>query len=95
MEFQEVLRNRRSVRAYLPEEISAETLAEIVDAARRAPSAGFSQGIDFLVLADPQATERFWTLTGDPEHGDQIESDRPPVLVLVFSDPLRYLARYS
>jgi nitroreductase len=95
MDFQEVLRKRRSVRAYLPNEIPAETIGSIIDAARRAPSAGFSQGIDFLVLADPVTTERFWELTSDPVHGDQIGSDRPPAIVLVFSDPYRYLARYS
>ena len=95
MDFQDVLRKRRSVRAYLPDAVPPETLARIVDAARRAPSAGFSQGIDFLILTGPEATERFWTLTSDPDHGDQIETDRPPVVVLVFSDPLRYLARYS
>jgi nitroreductase len=95
MDFQEVLRKRRSVRAYLPDEIPTETISRIIDTARRAPSAGFSQGIDFLVLANPGATERFWELTSDPEHGDQIGSDRPPVIVIVFSDPVRYLARYS
>jgi nitroreductase len=95
MDFQEVLRKRRSVRAYLPDEIPTETIGRIIDTARRAPSAGFSQGIDFLVLAEPGAAERFWELTSDPEHGDQIGSDRPPVIVLVFSDPFRYLARYS
>jgi nitroreductase len=95
MDFQDVLRKRRSVRAYLPDEVPPETLARIVDTARRAPSAGFSQGIDFLVLSDSRALERFWTLTSDPEHGAQIEEDHPPAVVLVFSDPLRYLARYS
>jgi nitroreductase len=95
MEFRDVLHKRRSVRAYLADAVPKEALAQIVDTARRAPSAGFSQGIDFLVLLDSEMVERFWALTNDPEHGAQIEEDHPPVVVLVFSDPLRYLARYS
>jgi nitroreductase len=95
MEFLEVLSKRRSVRSYLPDDVQPELLARIIDKARRAPTAGFSQGIDFLLLTDPEATEQFWTLTSDPEHGDQTEGNLPPAIVLVFSDPLRYLARYS
>jgi nitroreductase len=95
MEFRDVIQKRRSVRAYLTDAVPKEVLAQIVDTARRAPSAGFSQGIDFLVLSDSEPMKRFWTLTTDPEHGAQIEEDYPPVVVLVFSDPLRYLARYS
>ncbi len=37
MDFQEVLRKRRSVRAYLPDEIPTETIGRIIDTARRHP----------------------------------------------------------
>lgn len=95
MEFQEVLSKRRSVRSFLPDRPTTDILDQIVDTARRAPSAGFSQGIDFLVLDDSRANQRFWDLTEHPEHGNQIEDNRPPVIVIVLSDPQRYLARYS
>ncbi len=95
MEDAAVVKNRRGVRAYLHDPVPAETLDHIIDTARRSPSAGFSQGIDFLVIDNPEENDTFWTLTHHPEHGSQIDEARPPVLVLVFSDPLRYLARYS
>ncbi|MGI9584475.1 MAG: nitroreductase family protein [Acidimicrobiia bacterium] len=97
MEFRDVVRNRRSVRSYAPVIPMRELVDNIVDTARRAPSAGFSQGIDFLVLDEPDEMERFWRTTEDPTHGPQpgMAENRPPVVVLVFSDPGRYLARYS
>ncbi len=69
----------------------------LLDAARRGPSAGFSQGTDFLVLDDPAALARFWQLTDDPGFPrDPTElAIAPPVVVLAFSDPNRYIARYS
>jgi nitroreductase len=59
MEFLDVARKRRSVRAYTPDRPRFEELKRIVDLARRVPSAGFSQGLDFLVLDDPNAVDRF------------------------------------
>ena len=95
MEFLDVVRNRRSIRAYGPEQPPSEELERIIDVARRAPSAGFSQGLDFLVLDDPDAVERFWTLTKNPKRADRPDRGMPPVVIIVFSDPQRYLARYS
>jgi nitroreductase len=97
MEFSDVVRSRRSVRAYTSGIPPRVVLDQVVDTARRAPSAGFSQGIDFLVIDDPAEMDRFWSATEDPEHGPQpgMDENRAPVVVLVFSDPQRYLARYS
>lgn len=53
MEFREVVRRRRMVRNYRDDPISREVLARIVDAGRRAPSAGFTQGQSFVVVTDP------------------------------------------
>ena len=95
MEFLDVVRKRRSVRRFRLDRPPFEELERIVDLARRAPSAGFSQGLDFLVLDDPDAGDRFWTLTHDPEREDRQAHETSPVVILVFSDPQRYLARYS
>ena len=63
-----------------------------------APSAGFSQGWDFVVLDTPDDLARFWAATTDPEE----EADAwlrgmrsAPVLVVCLSDRDRYLARYA
>jgi nitroreductase len=97
MEFREVVRRRRSVRAYRRDRPDADVIAGLIDVARRAPTAGFSQGVDFLVLDDPDAVAEFYAMT-DPPDADiprDFRDHRPPVVVVVFSDPHRYLARYS
>lgn len=97
MEFREVVKRRRSVRAYRSDVPSRDVLAELVDVARRAPTAGFSQGVDFLVLDDPDAVAWFYATTDPPgaDIPEEVRAHRPPAVVLVFSDPGRYLARYS
>ena len=54
MEFKELLKRRRMVRAYEAEPIPRETLERIVGTIRRAPSAGFSQGQRLVVVAEPE-----------------------------------------
>jgi len=53
LEFKEVLKKRRMVRNYTSAPVEDTVLARIVDAGRRAPSAGFSQGQRFIVVTDP------------------------------------------
>jgi FMN reductase [NAD(P)H] len=50
MEFRDVLKRRRFVRAYTGEPVPRETLERIVETIRRAPTAGFSQGQRFVVV---------------------------------------------
>ena len=72
MEFREILKRRRMVRAYEPEPVARETLERIVATIRRAPSAGFSQGQRLVVVTDPErrravaeaAGERFYVEQG-------------------------------
>lgn len=99
MEFHDVVRARRMVRAYDPERpVPAATLTGLLELAIRAPSAGFSQGWDFVVLRTRPDIDRFWDASRD---GDG-EPDRwlagmqtAPVLVLCLSDRERYLDRYA
>ncbi len=69
---------------------------DLLDIARRGPSAGFAQGTDFLVLDDHACLGRFWELTDDPRfrRGEDERTVAPPVVVLAFADPDRYLERY-
>jgi nitroreductase len=97
MEFTDVVRKRRMVHAFEPRPVEAAVIDRLLDTARRGPSAGFSQGSDFVVLDEPAAIARFWDLTDDPRvprPADEVAVG-PPVLVLAFSDPARYVARYS
>ena len=97
MEFDDVIKRRRSVRRFSAERPDRAVIDRCIDQARRAPTAGFSQGVDFLVLDEPVALAEFWAMTDDPAFplDDDEQASRPPVLVLVWSDPQRYLARYS
>ena len=52
MDFKDVLSRRRMVRNYTSEPVPPEAIERIVDAARRGPSAGFSQGQKFIVVTD-------------------------------------------
>ena len=86
------------VRTYDPGSVVADdVLHRMLDLATRAPSAGFSQGRDLLVLRGGALT-CFWDETTDPH----TPADRwlqgmrtAPVVVLFLSDPGRYLDRYA
>jgi nitroreductase len=110
MEFREVLRRRRMVRRFDPERpVPPDVLDEILYAALRAPSAGFSQGWDFVVLEEQADREAFWQASAGGAAGDGGSVDGPtaepdpwlrgvkaaPVLVLCLSDPDAYLDRYA
>jgi nitroreductase len=95
MELREVVRRRRMVRRFDPRPLPAGTLDRILHSATRAPSAGFSQGLDLLVLEGPEAVRGFWAATTDPRFGTPYSSAEPPAIVLVLSDKQAYLDRYA
>jgi len=96
MDFTEVIRRRRSIRAYSDRLPDRAIVDQLVDIARRAPTAGFSQGIDFVVVDEPSLVAKFWALVADPEDADEPQGvDADPMVVIVLSDPGRYIARYS
>ncbi len=91
MEFSEVLRRRRMVRDYLDEPLPAGAADQVLAAALRAPSAGFSQGWGFLALEDAGDRERFW------EHVPGVAPSlrRAPLIVVCCSHKAAYLERYA
>jgi nitroreductase len=99
MEFAEVVRRRRMVRNYDPgRPVPPEVLDRVLDHAVRAPSAGFTQGWDFVVLTEPGDRERFWTATTEPgARGDSWLDgvSNAPCLVVCCSDKHAYLDRYA
>jgi nitroreductase len=94
-----VIRRRRMTRRFDPERgIPTALLTRLLATAVRAPSAGFSQGWDFVVLTAPQDRDRFWALTTDPHApADSLLTGMrtAPALVVCLSDPQRYLDRYA
>lgn len=98
MDFREVVGRRRMVRSYRPDPVAREVVERIVATARRAPSAGFSQGQYFVVVTDA-ATRRAIAALG--HEGEYVEKGfRPwmstaPVHVVVGVSEADYHARYS
>ena len=91
MEFSEVVRKRRMVHVFQPRPVDPNLIDRLLDIARRGPSAGFSQGTDFLVLDEPATLRRFWQLTDDPQfprEPDELAA-APPVLIILLADPDR------
>ena len=97
MEFREILKHRKSVRAYEQRPVPGEVLDRILASVRYAPSAGFTQGNEYLVLDSPEALADFWRLIDDPKDPFSAEMllELPPVLILPLSNRQAYLDRYS
>lgn len=99
MEFTEVVRQRRMVRNFDPhKQVPRPTLERVLHNAVRAPSAGFSQGWDFLVLTEPEDRERYWAATteSDSEPDNWLRGMRnSPCLIICCSDKNAYLRRYA
>ncbi|MBW8173465.1 nitroreductase family protein [Ornithinimicrobium sp. Arc0846-15] len=98
MEFSQVVRRRRMTRGFDADRpVPHHILQSALEQATRAPSAGFSQGWDFVVLRGEQ-TQKFWPAT--------TSEDRPadrwltgvsaaPCLIVCVSNPDAYLDRYA
>jgi nitroreductase len=72
----------------------------VLDAALRAPSAGFTQGVSLLVLDTVDQRQRFWaatavTTTAEPPSRWLEGMRTAPVLVLVLTSREAYLDRYA
>ena len=85
------------VRRFDRRPVPPDVVDRILEVGRRAPSAGFAQGVEFLVLDTPDAIAAFWETTRDPEFGWDAETidHGPTVLILPLPDARRYLERYS
>jgi nitroreductase len=97
MEFRDVVHRRRMVRNFLPDPLPPEAVERILANAQRSPSAGFSQGTEFLVLQDHADRGRFWSVLDDLEDDRAVSAGlRPaPLLVAVLSNREAYLDRYA
>ncbi|MGB3827649.1 MAG: nitroreductase family protein [Ornithinimicrobium sp.] len=78
MELAEVLRTRRMVRTFDPDRaVPVDIVDRALHAATRAPSAGFSQGWDFVVLTDAADRATFWA-AATPHPPDPPDPPDPP-----------------
>ena len=98
MEFQDVVRKRKMVRSFEDRPVPREIVDRMLANAQRAPSAGFSQGWGFLVLAGKDETARYWDALWPAERrADWGWPDlfNAPVLIVCLSNKKVYLTRYA
>ena len=97
MDFSEVVRRRRMVRAFRPEPLETSVIAQVLTPATRGPSAGHAQGVSLIVLHDGRQ-HAYWDTTLPPDKRAQFPWPGlldAPVLVVVATDPDTYLERYG
>lgn len=84
-------------RSFAPDPVAPEVIESLVDLARRAPSAGNTQGWDLVVLEGAE-TARFWDITLPAPRREGFKWPglvRAPLIVLPVASRTAYVARYG
>ena len=99
MQFADAVHRRRMVRSFAPDPVPAPVLDSVLATAQRGPSAGFTQGVELVVLEGPDQTAGYWQITlADSDARDRFPWPgllAAPVLVVVVIDPSAYVRRYA
>jgi nitroreductase len=98
MQFEDVVRRRRMVRHFTPDPIAPEVVERMLDLARHAPSAGFTQGQSFVVVTRPDLKTAIGRLCGEREYvegGFHPFISEAPVLVVACTSEAAYHRRYQ
>lgn len=86
------------VRAFTDQVVDPAVVDGLVDLARRAPSAGNSQGCAYVVLSGPVETARYWDVTLPAERRASFRWPglvAAPVLVVCLVRPDAWVERYA
>ncbi len=81
------------VRSYRPDPVDADAIERIVRTIRRAPSAGFSQGVRLIVVTESEARRSVGDLIANGAWSDWIAT--APVHVVLLVSESDYHARYQ
>lgn len=98
MEFRDVVQKRRMVRHFTNESVDPAALKRILDLARHAPSAGFTQGQSFVVITRPELKQQIARLCSEEsyiESGFHPFISEAPVLVIPCTSEAAYHRRYQ
>ncbi|HKP53794.1 MAG TPA: nitroreductase family protein [Chloroflexia bacterium] len=98
MEFTEVVHKRRMVRHFTDEPVAPEIVERMLDLARHAPSAGFTQGQSFVVVTRQDLKMEIAKLCGEEayvERGFHPFVSGAPVLVVPCTSEAAYHRRYQ
>src|SRR2546426_5513570 len=97
MEFQEVVRKRRMVRAFDSTPLPRGVVERIIRNAQRGPSSGYTQGFEFLIFDGQEMTAKFWKHIvsqerGNPAANAQVTS--APLIIVPLAHSQAYVRRY-
>lgn len=98
MTVRDAVRRRRMVRAFTDQPVAPAVVDGLIDLARRAPSAGNSQGMAYVVLTGADETVRYWDVTLPVERRESFRWPglvAAPVLVVVLVRPGAWVERYA
>jgi nitroreductase len=106
VEFTEVIKRRKMVRAFTGQPLPPGTAERLLRAANRAPSAGFSQGYSFLVLEGAEQAAPLWEIFYDDassapgvaeadERAEIAALSRAPLVIVPLASKDMYLDRYA
>jgi nitroreductase len=93
VDFAEVVRRRRMVRRFSDEPVPPEALERILDTGRRGPSAGYSQGVEFVVVTQAARRAEVARIVANRETAAETLA-RVPVHIVVCTSAEIYRARY-
>jgi nitroreductase len=94
----DAIRHRRMVRAFTDDPVDPCLVDHLVDLARRAPSAGHSQGWSFVVLEGAEQTARYWDVALPEARRSAFRWPglvAAPVLVVALVEPIAWVQRYA
>lgn len=80
MEFQELLKKRRSVRKFLPQSVEKEVLRSVVDMALSAPSSRNSHSTSFMIVTSREILEK---LSQMRDYGSAFVKGAPAAILIL------------
>src|SRR5690606_674785 len=95
-DFSKLVRKRRMIRNFTDEPVPWETVERIVDNGRRGPSAGFSQGMQFVAVTDADTRGRIAEIAGEHwyvRQGHEPFMSRAPVHIVITTSEEDYHRR--
>jgi nitroreductase len=97
MEFEKVVLKRRMVRNFKPDPLPEEFVKRVMEFAQHAPSAGFSQGVAYVVVREEKLRKELGRVQGEEEYVQgkfhNFISGAPMVVVVCVSESI-YHSRY-
>lgn len=98
MNFYDIVKKRRMVRNFTDAPVDEAAIQRILEAARHSPSAGFTQGQDFIVVTKLETKQKIAVLCGQEdytERGFDPFISKAPLLIVPCASEGAYHRRYQ